>query len=134
MVAPTIWRRAVYLTRKRIEAALPLSVNELNAEKDKLRAEHALALRRVEMQVHSMREERTRQKLLIEEQNGKLREIEKKLAASEERGAELEGEVESLTERVHELTTELSDTSVTLESTRSELGTRSGELKNARSE
>jgi hypothetical protein len=37
MAAPAMWRRAVYLTRKRIEAALPLSINELNAEKDAAR-------------------------------------------------------------------------------------------------
>lgn len=134
MVAPTIWRRAVYLTRKRIEAALPLSINELNAEKDKLRAEHALAVRRVEMQVHALREEGSRQKIFIEEQGDRLRDLEKKLAASDAKGAELQGEVESLKERVHELTTELSDTSVALESTRTELDTRSGELKTARSE
>lgn len=134
MVAPTIWRRAVYLTRKRIEAALPLSVNELNAEKDKLRAEHALAVRRVEMQVRALREEGARQKIFIEEQGDKLRDLEKKLADSEEQGSRLEGEVASLTERVHEMTTELSDTSVVLESTRTELDTRTGELKNARAE
>lgn len=134
MVAPTIWRRAVYLTRKRIEAALPLSINELNAEKDKLRAEHALAVRRVEMQVYALREEGSRQKIFIEEQGDRLRDLEKKLAASDAKGAELQGEVESLKERVHELTTELSDTSVALESTRTELDTRSGELKTARSE
>jgi len=132
MVAPTIWRRAVYLTRKRIEAALPLSINELNAEKDKLRAEHALAVRRVEMQVRALREEGAQQKIFIEEQGGKLHGLEKALADSDAKGAELAKEVESLTGRVHELTTELTDTSVTLESTRSELEARNGELKAAK--
>ena len=134
MVAPAIWRRVVYLTRKRIEAALPLSANELNAERDKLRAEHALAVRRVEMQVQGLREEGTRQKIFIEEQGDKLRDLEKKLADSEDKGTRLQAEVESLTERVHELTTEMSDTSVMLESTRTELDTRTGELKNAKNE
>ena len=56
MAAPAVWRRAVYLTRKRIEAALPLSLNELNAEKDALRAEHAMAMRRMELRLKDTRE------------------------------------------------------------------------------
>jgi len=41
LVAPAIWRRAVALTHRRVEAALPLSLNEIRADKDALRAEHA---------------------------------------------------------------------------------------------
>jgi chromosome segregation ATPase len=134
MVAPAIWRRAVYLTRKRIEAALPLTTNELNAEKDKLRAEHALAVRRVEMQVHALREAGARQKIVIEEQGDKLRDLVQKLAAAEANVTRLQGEVEALTGRGHELTTELSETSILLESTRTELEMRTDELKVAHRE
>ncbi|QKV17063.1 hypothetical protein [Oricola thermophila] len=134
LVAPAIWRRAVFLTRKRIESALPLSINELNAEKDMLRAQNAIALRRVEMQVKSLREENVARKALTEEQNAKIHDLEKKLAGSEAEGERLKGEVASLVQRVHELTTELSDVSVALESTRTELEIRTDELKSAKGE
>ncbi|MCA9242223.1 MAG: hypothetical protein KDA37_18555 [Planctomycetales bacterium] len=131
MAAPTVWRRAVYLTRRRIEAALPLTANELYAEKDKLRAEHAMEVRPVELQLHNLREADTAQKVLIEEQADKLKDFEAKLAASEKKSIDMRGEMASLTDRAHELTTELSETSILLESTRTELDMRTGELKSA---
>jgi len=54
LAAPILWRRAVYLTKRRIEASMPLSVNELEAEKDRLRAEHAMSARRLEMNVEAL--------------------------------------------------------------------------------
>ncbi|MEO0544512.1 MAG: hypothetical protein AAFY99_11900 [Pseudomonadota bacterium] len=48
LIAPAFWRRAVYLTQKRIESAVPLTLNELQADKDRLRAEHAIAIQKVE--------------------------------------------------------------------------------------
>lgn len=56
LVAPAIWRRAVALTHRRIEAALPLSLNEIRADKDALRAEHAMAVRKLEVTVEGLRE------------------------------------------------------------------------------
>ncbi len=56
LVAPAIWRRAVLLTRRRVEAALPLTMNEIQADKDRLRAEHAVAARQLEMTIKSQRD------------------------------------------------------------------------------
>lgn len=56
LVAPAIWRRAVVLTRKRIEATLPLSLNEIRADKDAVRAEYAIAVRRLEVTVKALKE------------------------------------------------------------------------------
>ncbi len=47
--APAFWRRAIRLTRRRLEMQVPLSVQEILAERDQLRAEFAVAQRRVEM-------------------------------------------------------------------------------------
>jgi chromosome segregation ATPase len=55
MIMPAIWRRAVRLTRKRIEAATPMSMAEFRADKDRLRAEFALSTRRLEMNVEALR-------------------------------------------------------------------------------
>jgi len=56
MIAPAIWRRAVVLTRRRIEASVPLTANEIRAEKDRQRAEYAMMARRLEMDLKAERE------------------------------------------------------------------------------
>ncbi|VAW18615.1 Chromosome segregation ATPases [hydrothermal vent metagenome] len=55
MIMPAIWRRATRLTKKRIEAATPLTMSEFRADKDQLRAEFALSTRRLEMNVENLR-------------------------------------------------------------------------------
>jgi len=55
MVMPAIWRRATRLTKKRIEAATPMTMSEFRADKDQLRAEFALSTRRLEMNVEALR-------------------------------------------------------------------------------
>ena len=54
-VLPAVWRRAVRLTKKRIEAATPITMAEFRADKDQLRAEYALSTRRLEMNVEAQR-------------------------------------------------------------------------------
>ena len=131
MAAPAVWRRAVYLTRKRIEAALPLSLNELNAEKDALRAEHAMAMRRMELRLKDTREHDTSEKVLVEEQGERIKSLESNVATTAARNAELERQHAEITGKLHERITELSEMSVLLESTRTELDIRSSELKAA---
>lgn len=56
LVAPAVWRRTVSVTRQRVEAKLPMSPEEIRAARDSLRAEHAMALRKVEVQLKSSQE------------------------------------------------------------------------------
>lgn len=51
LVAPAMWRRAVMLTRRRIEASVPLTTDEIRAEHDGLRAQHAIEVRRLELEL-----------------------------------------------------------------------------------
>ena len=55
LIMPAVWRRAVRLTKKRIEAATPITMAEFRADKDQLRAEFALSTRRLEMNVEALR-------------------------------------------------------------------------------
>jgi chromosome segregation ATPase len=55
LLMPAVWRRAVRLTKKRIEAATPITQAEFRADKDQLRAEFALSTRRLEMNVEQLR-------------------------------------------------------------------------------
>ncbi len=53
-VTPAIWRRAIRLTRARLEATVPMTLAEIQADKDQLRAEFAIANRRLEMAAASL--------------------------------------------------------------------------------
>ena len=55
VVSPLIHNRAVRLTMRRLEAATPLSVAEIQADKDQLRAEFAMSTRRLEMHLERFR-------------------------------------------------------------------------------
>jgi chromosome segregation ATPase len=54
-VIPLVHARAVRLTLKRIEAVTPMSMAEIQADKDQLRAEFAMSTRRLEMNVEQMK-------------------------------------------------------------------------------
>lgn len=58
---PLVHGRAVRLTLRRIEAATPLSMAEIQADKDQLRAEFAMSTRRLEMSVEQMKAKTTSQ-------------------------------------------------------------------------
>jgi chromosome segregation ATPase len=55
MIVPLVHNRAVRLTTKRLEAATPLSMAEIQADKDQLRAEFAMSARRLEMSVEQLK-------------------------------------------------------------------------------
>ncbi len=61
MIVPLVHNRAVRLTAKRLEAATPLSMAEIQADKDQLRAEFAMSARRLEMSVDQLKHKTTSQ-------------------------------------------------------------------------
>ncbi len=48
LILPAVWRRAVRLSARRLEMQMPLSMSEIVAERDQLRAEFALKQRQLE--------------------------------------------------------------------------------------
>jgi len=54
-LVPLVHDRAVRLTVKRLEASLPHSITEIEADKDLLRAEFAMSTRRLEITVERLR-------------------------------------------------------------------------------
>ena len=48
IIAPSLWSRAYRLSRKQLEMSLPLSLSEIEAAQDRLRASYAVKLRRLE--------------------------------------------------------------------------------------
>jgi chromosome segregation ATPase len=61
IVVPLVHNRAVRLTMRRLEAATPLSMAEIQADKDQLRAEFAMSTRRLEMSVEQLKMKSTGQ-------------------------------------------------------------------------
>src|ERR1700712_2383067 len=58
---PLVHNRAVRLTMRRLQAATPLSMAEIQADKDQLRAEFAMSTRRLELSVEQMKSKTTNQ-------------------------------------------------------------------------
>jgi len=61
VIVPLVHARAVRLTAKRLEASTPVSMAEIQADKDQLRAEFAMSTRRLEMSVDQLKAKTTSQ-------------------------------------------------------------------------
>lgn len=59
ILIPAIWNRAVYLTEVKVRGSLPYNSREVEAEKDTMRAEHAMTVRRLELAIGELREKAT---------------------------------------------------------------------------
>lgn len=132
MVSPAIWNRAVVLTRKRIEASVPLTLNEIQADKDQLRAEFAMSTRRLEMSIEELRDKGSRQ---IIEINRKRDELAKLAEESRERIqtiSELEARAADLREQLRGREEQLVMTTQRLDDTRAKLDARALELESLR--
>lgn len=138
MIAPAIWRRAVSLTRRRIEASVPLTLNEIQADKDKLRAEFAMSTRRLEMSINGFREKAAGQIAEI----GRSREELKRLAserddkhaaltALEAQGAELRSELRQREDQLQRANAKLEEAKQALEARALELDRVNGLYEDA---
>jgi chromosome segregation ATPase len=149
MIVPLVHNRAVRLTTRRLEAATPLSMAEIQADKDQLRAEFAMSARRLEMSVDQLKNKTTsqlaelgkktdainRMKLELGEKNATIFALEARekamkeqlRATEEEFGAKtgtLRSAEQALTDKQNELAklnAELSDRSMMAESRQVEL-------------
>ncbi|MEP3275285.1 MAG: hypothetical protein ABJN26_22390 [Stappiaceae bacterium] len=87
MMLPSVWRRAVRLTKREIEAMSPMNQDEAAAARDLMRAEYSIKTRRLELNATKLQEnanlqridlDRTRQRIteLLAEQDQKNRQVE----------------------------------------------------------
>jgi chromosome segregation ATPase len=134
-ILPAVWRRAVRLTKKRIEAATPITMSEFRADKDQLRAEFALSTRRLEMNVEALRRrlseqlrdinrKRTEVGAIKGERDNHLqqmRELEEREAELRRRVLDLEKESADLTQRLRMRDREYADKVTQLETAREAL-------------
>ncbi len=128
MAAPAIWRRAVYLTRKRIEASVPLSVNEIQADKDKLRAEFAMSTRRLEMSIQKFRDRASMQLAEISRNREDIKALARERDEKIETIAELETREREMRETLKQREAELDASAVRLAELGHETQQRASEL------
>ncbi len=72
MVSPLIWNRAVVLTKHKIESSVPLTLNEIQAEKDQLRAEFAMSTRKLEINVEQLRDRLAAQSIEVNQKRDEV--------------------------------------------------------------
>ena len=82
LLVPPLWHRAVRLTTKKLEATMPMSIADIQADKDQLRAEYAIRLRRVEMALDKAKEKAIREQVEANKRRVKIAEINADLAAA----------------------------------------------------
>jgi chromosome segregation ATPase len=76
---PLVHNRAVRLTMKRLEASTPLSIAEIRADKDQLRAEFAMTTRRLEMSVDKLKARTTSQLAELGKKTDAINQLKKEL-------------------------------------------------------
>ena len=101
-IIPVVHARAVRLTTRRLEMVTPMSMAEIQADKDQLRAEFAMSTRRLEMSVDQMKSKTTSQLAEIGKKSEAIGRI--KLELSEKTAAlfALEAREKQLSEDLHE--------------------------------
>jgi len=81
LFVPLVHNRAVRLTMRRLEAATPLSIAEIRADKDQLRAEFAMSTRRLELSVEQMKAKTTGQLAELGKKSDAINQLKKELGA-----------------------------------------------------
>ncbi|MDP1865305.1 MAG: hypothetical protein Q8L13_03025 [Bradyrhizobium sp.] len=139
MIVPLVHNRAVRLTTRRLEAATPLSMAEIQADKDQLRAEFAMSARRLEMSVDQLKNKTTsqlaelgkksdainRMKLELGEKNATIFSLEAREKAVKEQLRATEEEFTAKTESLRDAEQALKDKQLELVKLNAELSDRS---------
>lgn len=139
MIVPLVHNRAVRLTTRRMEAATPLSMAEIQADKDQLRAEFAMSARRLEMSVDQLKNKTTsqlaelgkksdainRMKIELGEKNATIFALEAREKAVKEQMRATEEEFAAKTEALRSAETALTDKQSELAKINHELSDRS---------
>src|ERR1700720_2672493 len=125
---PMVHARAVRLTQRRLEAMTPMSMAEIHADKDQLRAEFAMSTRRLEMSVDQMKAKTSTQLAEIGKKSEAVGRL--KLELGEKAAALLgaEAKVNSLTEELQNIQTELAMKASMSKETERKLAERTAEL------
>ena len=82
LLASAFWSRAVRLTTDRLKRSMPISEAEIKADRDRLRAEHAIKVHSIEKRLDQARLERARHLIDINRRDARISALETEIAAS----------------------------------------------------
>lgn len=134
MVMPLVHDRAVRLTIKRMEAATPMSMAEIQADRDQLRAEFAMSARRLEMKVDQLKRKVASQSAELGKKAEAINRLKMELGEKNERIFGLEGRGKTVGERLQSAEQELAARAETLRSVEQTLAERQNDLGRLRQE
>lgn len=133
-VIPLVHARAVRLTMRRLEALTPMSMAEIQADKDQLRAEFAMATSRLEMTIEHMKAKTTSQLAEIGRKSEAIGRLKFELGEKTAALLALEAKERQLTEDLKGLEAELAARSGVLETTEGSLAGTQTELAQLRAQ
>lgn len=123
-----VWHRAVRLTTKRIEGAIPVSMAEIQADKDQLRAEFAMSTRRLETSVDQLKLKTTEQFAELGRKNDTIRKLKTETEEKTAQVTALEAQERTLRAKLSSTEEELSLKSKELHEAESQLAKKAGEM------
>src|SRR3954453_7987911 len=128
MIVPLVHNRAVRLTTKRMEAATPLSMAEIQADKDQLRAEFAMSARRLEMSVEQLKNKTTSQLAELGKKSDAINRMKVELGEKNATIFSLEAREKAVKEQLRATEEEFAAKTEMLRSAEQALGEKQGEL------
>ena len=130
MVAPAFWRRAVRLTTRRVEMTMPMSASDIQADKDQLRAEFAIELRRVEVALEKAKDKAARELVEANKRRVEISEIKTELEGTRGRLQEKDNANRVLEQTIRRRLPELEGRLKAAKEAMAELEAANNELRN----
>jgi chromosome segregation ATPase len=107
LFVPLVHNRAVRLTTKRLEASTPLSMVEIRADRDYLRAEFGVSTRRLEMTIEKLKAKTSTQFAELGKKAGAINQLNKELAEKKVTNIALEARDRKLRDQLRAIEEEL---------------------------
>jgi chromosome segregation ATPase len=117
VIIPLVHNRAARLTIRRLDAATPLSMAEVQADKDHLRAEFAISTRRLEMSVEQLKARSTTQLGELGKKTGAIALLKHEIGEKSAAMTAMEAHLKSLQDQIATTEQELSAKSTTAHET-----------------
>jgi len=127
-ILPLVHNRAVRLTTKRLEAATPLSMAEIQADKDQLRAEFAMSARRLEMSVDQLKHKTTSQLAELGKKSDSINRLKFELGEKNAAIFSLEAREKAMREQLRATEEEFNSKTQLLRQAETDLGDKKSEL------
>jgi hypothetical protein len=131
---PFVHTRAVRLTVRRLDAATPLSMAEIQADKDQLRAEFAMSTRRLELSVEQLKSKTSSQLAELGKKGDAVNRLKLELGEKTATIFALEAREKALRDQLHATEDELSTKTNVLRDTERLLAEKKAELTRLSSE